>query len=72
MPFQIVNPNLPPDPFAKRIRKQARERLDRLAEQEKVGWKGVQLLAQDLFGKTKDFSLGECKILMERIKEKRK
>ena len=67
MSLEILPP-LPDDPLYMRNKKRARERLDRIAEEEKVGWKQVQLLAQDLFGKTKGFMIGECNRLMEEVK----
>ena len=53
---------------AKKAIKQARERLDRLAEAERIGWLKVQQMGVRMFGKAKGYSIQECKILMERIK----
>jgi len=69
MSFEILPQILAPsNPLLEREKKRARERLDLIAEQEKVGWKRVQLKGQDLFGKTKGFTIGECKRLMEEIR----
>lgn len=51
--------------------KQARERLDLAAESNRRKWSEVQLIAQNLFGKTKGFTIGECKILMKEVKKGR-
>jgi hypothetical protein len=69
MSFQLLS--IIPNPFYERSKKQARERLDRVAVEERIGWKQVQLIAQDLFGKTKGFTIGECKRLMEEIRKEK-
>lgn len=49
--------------------KQTRERLDLVAESNRMKWSDVQLIAQDLFGKTKGFTIGECQRLMKEIRK---
>lgn len=69
MGYQLLDPgNKITHSFAAKYLKQAREKLDLVAEQERVGWRQVQLMAQDYFGKTKEFTVSECKYLMEEIK----
>lgn len=70
--WQILDPSplneLPQEDLRRRSITKQREQLDWNAEQERKGWKGVQLIGQDLFGKTKNFSLAECKEIMRKIK----
>lgn len=71
--WQILDPSplneLPQEDLRRRSIKREREQLDWNAEQQRKGWRGVQLIGQDLFGKTKNFSLNECKQIMRRIKK---
>lgn len=71
--WQILDPSplnkLPSEDLRRRSIKRQREELDLRAEIVRKGWKGVQLIGQDLFGKTKNFSLGECKKILREIKK---
>lgn len=69
MSLQIINPDAPLTEDNQRARKHARERLDREAERARIGWKGVQALAKEKFGKTSGLSLSECNRLMREIKK---
>lgn len=50
-------------------KKRAREQLDKLAERERIGWNQVRMLAKERFGKVSGFTLGECKELMDEVRE---
>lgn len=72
MGWQILDPSplneLPSEDLRRRSIKREREQLDLRAEQQRKGWRTVQLIAQNMFGKTKNFSLSECKQIMRIIK----
>lgn len=74
MAFQIIIPDLPSpnDPEeAERKLKHTRERLDFTAQDQRKGWKGVQLIGQDMFGKTKGYTIRECRKMLEEVKKRR-
>jgi hypothetical protein len=66
-PFNLQPPKI--DPFKKRARKQAREKLSRVAQQYRVTWKEVLNIAMKTFGKDSGFSISECETLIKEIKK---
>jgi replication initiation and membrane attachment protein DnaB len=66
-PFNLQPPKI--DPFKERARKQAREKLSRVAQQYRVTWKEVLDIAMKTFGKDRGFSINECETLIKEIKK---
>ncbi len=60
MAFTVIRGTPIESSEVERVKQSVREKLDKTS----IGWKGVQLIAQDLFGKTKGFSLEECRKLL--------
>lgn len=71
MSFQIAENNEKPKQNNQRALKQAREQLDLARERGRFKWQDIMWLGKEMFGKTKGFSLGECKKLREEIIRRR-
>lgn len=69
MPYQLMSP---PKIQATSQARKLREKIDLVAQQERLGWKGAMELAMELFGKKEGLSIGQSKKLMEEIKRRRK
>ena len=65
MAYKVISPMPIENDDIQRVKQRVREQLDKSS----IGWKGVQLIAQDLFGKTKNFSLVECRKLLVAAKK---
>lgn len=68
--LQIISPKPILSEARLRNRKHARERLDKEAEQARIGWKGVLVMAKEMFRKETGLSLTECEKLRMEIRKR--